>query len=106
MQPTVIAYASIAAVMIHFLLRVVKSGQVDAMLMRMGIPSIPDKAIPWIALGLGFVGGVTDALVQNMGWSEAVQMAVLGLFSGSGAVALHETAVKAMQPSDPPPPST
>ena len=104
MDAQFVAYASIAAVVILFCIRVLKSGQVDATLMHFGLPSIPDKAIPFIALGLGVIGGLTDALVQGMGWKEALQTVVLGLFSGSGAVAMHETVVKNW-PSAPLPPA-
>lgn len=101
MQSSVIAYAGIASVAIHFMMRILKSGQFDLALLRLGLPSIPDKAIPWIALALGLGGGIADALVQHMGWGDAIQASVLGLLSGSGAVALHETAVKSLQVEPP-----
>ncbi len=102
LQASLIAYAGIAAVVIHFLMRVLKSGQVDALLMRMGLPSIPMKAIPWIALSLGLVGGIVDALAQGLPWGSALQAAVMGLLGGAGAVAIHETAVKTLQPASDP----
>src|ERR1700690_772003 len=92
MSPSIIAGAGIATVILHFLMRVLNSGQMALLLGRFGIPAIPSKAIPWISISLGVGAGVADALVQGMSWQPALESIFAGLFAGTGAVALHETA--------------
>lgn len=45
---------------------------------------------PVLALLLGFVSGLGVALGNNMSTLSAVIYAVVGLFSGGGAIAIHE----------------
>jgi hypothetical protein len=108
MQPQIIAGAGVAAVILHFVIRVLKSGQMSALLARLGLPAVPDKALPWISMGLGLAGGIADALVQGMAVGPALESAFAGLFAGTGAIALHETVGQLgseLPPSPPAPPA-
>ena len=104
MSPSIIAGAGIATVILHFLMRVLNSGQMAMLLARFGIPAIPSKAIPWISISIGLGAGIADALVQGMGWRAALESVFAGLFAGTGAVAIHETAGQVGKPADPPAP--
>jgi hypothetical protein len=53
--------------------------------------AVPKKALPWIAIGLGFAIGAVDARANGLGWGDAMLMGLWGLFGGGSAVAVQET---------------
>lgn len=82
---------AIAAVTVWALIAIVKRPEVP-------IP-LPPRARPFLALGLGQVYGVLEAVVGGMAWRSAL---LRGLVVACAAIAAHEIASKAKGPTDPP----
>lgn len=80
--------------------RIIKTDTMSAWLEKMPpswIGAVPKGALPWLALFLAMVVSVVDALwvSKTAGtWQEALVAVVQGVFSGSLAIAGHETLAK------------
>jgi hypothetical protein len=57
--------------------------------------SVPTQALPWIALGLGQLGAMTDYLLTGSSLPDA---ALKGLVAASLAIAGHESIAKLLIP--------
>lgn len=80
-------WIAVAAVVIGALVRAIKSDGAKILLANLGLPPIPTRALPWVALGLGAVSGVLDAHLAGKSWEEAMSAAVI---ASAGAVFGHE----------------
>lgn len=87
-------WLGLLAVAIHIALRLLKSDTLDAQLAKLGIPPVPAKALPALAIGVGVVAGVIDGLMAGQTWQAALVGALTGAFSGLGAVGIHETLIE------------
>lgn len=97
-------WAGSAAVIIHMLLRVMKTDMLARVFASLGLPTLPKRAYPWAALGLGLSSGVLDALVSGDAMPNAIVKGVMGIFSGAGAVAGYEAMDKLSPPKADPAP--
>jgi hypothetical protein len=81
------------------LTRLLKTGSFNALLAAFGIPPLPKNALPWVALLLGSVASVLDAMALGVPPGEAVDVVlravVDGVLSGAGAITFEETVVTA-----------
>lgn len=89
--PQPIGWIALAAFVIGLLVRGIKSDVMSIALAKLGLPPIPSRALPWLALGLGALAAVLDAKVAGSTWEGAAQsgitataLAVLGHELGSG----------------------
>lgn len=78
------------AMVIAVVVRLIKSDKLDQALAKLGLPSIPKRALPWIAIALGLTAGVIDALLIGKDWAAGLRSALLGLLVGGSAVGGHE----------------
>lgn len=78
------------AMVIAVVVRLIKSDKLDQALAKLGLPSIPKRALPWIAIALGLTAGVVDALLIGKDWAAGLRSALLGLLVGGSAVGGHE----------------
>jgi len=90
MEAPPITWLALAALAINVFIRLIKADTMNALLAKFSIPAIPKKALPWIALALGFASLMVKAKVDGATWEAALLAGVAGLFSGGGAIALHE----------------
>lgn len=81
---------ALLAFVVGLLVRLLKTNALDAALARFGIPPIPKKALPWVALVLGFVGAAIESKMRGTTWEAAAIAGVWGLFSGGFAIAGNE----------------
>lgn len=102
MTETRIIWAAVAAVVIHLLVRALKSDRTPWPLDR-----IPAGSRPFVALGLGVVSGILESIALGTPWKQAV---VAGLGSASGAIVGHDTMIEGARggrelgvPKTPPP---
>jgi hypothetical protein len=80
-------WIALAAVVIGALVRAIKSDGAKIALANLGLPPIPTRVLPWIALVLGAVSGMLDAKLGGKSWEEAV---ATGVVSAASAVFGHE----------------
>lgn len=89
-----VEYLLLAGVAIGALMRWLKSNTLDTQLASLGLPSIPKRAIPWIAALLGIAAGTIDGVVHGATWGAALRMALYGLFAGALATWGHEAGIE------------
>ncbi len=87
MNTTPIGWVAVAAILVGLCVRALKSDGAKVALANLGLPPIPTRALPWLALVLGGVGAVLDAKVHGAPWTEAAQA---GVIAAAGAVFGHE----------------
>lgn len=87
MQPSQLTWTAIAAVVIGGLVRAIKSDGMTIALANLGLPPIPKRALPWVALTLGAAAAVLDSRQLGATWQEA---AVLGVVATATAVLGHD----------------
>lgn len=85
------SWLALLAVVVGLLVRLVKSDRMGAALAAFGLPPIPKRALPWLALALGFVGAMVESKISGASWSAAALAGAWGVFSGAGAVLGNET---------------
>lgn len=81
----------VAALLVGFVVRLLKADKLNAWLEDMGAPAIPKWALPFVALGLGAVSGALEAVASGRSWRDAALSAFYGLLSGALAIAGNET---------------
>lgn len=84
-------WLALLAAAIFVFLRLLKSNRVDAVLAKLSIPPIPKKAIPWLALALGFAAQVVNARIGGYHWTDAAQAGFWGILSGTVSIGGQET---------------
>lgn len=84
------AWLALASVIIGGLCQALKSGRLEAWLIEKELPTIPKKAVPWVAVGLGAAGGFVTAMSQGDDWQTALSKTLAGVFAGALPVAGHE----------------
>lgn len=80
-------WTGVAALVIGALVRAVKSDGATIALANLGLPPVPKRALPWIALALGAASAVLDARVNGTPWEAA---AAAGVLSAGGAIVGHD----------------
>lgn len=88
---------ALAALVIGAVVRAVKSDTLDAGLERLGLPPVPKLALPWLAVGLGVLGGVVDAFRSGTPWQGAIVEGLLGALAGTTAVAGHQLVIESLR---------
>jgi len=83
-------WLTLLSTIVGALVRLIKTDAVDSFLTNLGFPSIPKKALPWIAMFLGLAGGFLDGLINGESWQQALVAGLWGLVSGGGAIAGNE----------------
>lgn len=91
-----LAYLGLASLAIGATVRAIKTDTANGLLERFGFGPIPKRALPWVALGLGLVGGIVAALQQHQTLAESVATAFGGIVSGGGAVAGHQLVIESI----------
>lgn len=81
----------IIAVLVGFLVRLLKAEKLNVFLAGFGIPAIPKSVLPWLALVLGIAATVLNAKVGGMNWVDALLTGVDGVLAGGLAIAGNET---------------
>jgi len=76
-----------AAVVIVGIVRALKSDGMTVALANLGLPPIPKRALPWVALFFGAASAVLDAKVVGTSWEEA---AASGVLAAATAVLGHD----------------
>jgi len=89
-------YALLAA-LVGGLVFALKTDAFTSLLAKFGAGPLPKKAIPWIALGLGFAGGALQALIAGKSLPDAALAGGWGLMSGAFAIAGDQTVGKAVE---------
>ena len=84
-------WLGLLAVLVGFVVRLLKTDALNTFLGKFSIPPIPKKVLPWIALVLGAVSGMLESKMGGADWKTAAISGVWGVFSGAGAVAGNET---------------
>lgn len=82
-----VGWIAIAAFLVGLIVRGMKSDGMKVALANLGLPPIPTRALPWLALALGGVAAVLDAKVAGAGWDAAAQA---GVMAAALAVFGHE----------------
>lgn len=93
MVPTQLGSAGwllLLAAIVFGLTRLLKADMLNSLLAKFGIPPIPAKAIPWVAIVLGFFGGVVQAKSSGNTWGDSALMGLWGILSGTLAIGGHE----------------
>lgn len=94
-------WIALLALLVGFFVRLIKSERVDAWLANMGLPLIPKRYLPWIAMALGALGGTLEAMASGSSLKDAAIGALYGLLSGALAVAGNETLGQAVANANP-----
>lgn len=81
---------ALVALIVGFLVRLLKADKMNALLARFSIPPIPKLALPWVALVAGFVAMMLDAKVAGSTWGAALAAGISGILSGALAIAGNE----------------
>ncbi len=84
---TPLGWVAIAAFLVGLIVRLIKADGAKIVLANLGLPPIPTRALPWIALLLGGLAAVLDARVDGASWEAAAQA---GVFAAALAVFGHE----------------
>ncbi len=84
-------WLTLSAAVIGVVIQLIKTDKFDGLLARFGLPSLPRRYLPWIALGLGLVAGFIQVqLDPSTNWQALVADLVNGMVSGALPVATHE----------------
>lgn len=83
-------FVGLLAVVVHAIVRVLRSGGVNAILARFKVKPIPKLWIPWLALVFGVAAGVLDAYLAGVPRTEFLRAALEGLIAGGLAIAGYE----------------
>lgn len=94
---TPLGWVALAAFLVGAVVRLLKTDGMKIALAYLGLPPIPSRALPWLALVLGGVAAVLDARVAGASWDAAAQagvlaaaLAVFGHELGSGVPGLRK----------------
>lgn len=87
MQPSQLTWTAIAAVVIGGFVRAIKSDGMTIALANLGLPPVPKRFLPWLALILGSLAAVLDAKMLGSSWEQS---AMLGLVATATAVLGHD----------------
>ena len=84
---TQLTWIAVAAIVIGGVVRALKSDGMTVALANLGLPPIPKRALPWIALVFGAASAVLDAKVGGTSWQEA---GAAGILATGTAVLGHD----------------
>lgn len=84
-------WVALVAVLVGFIVRLIKADKLNDALAKWGIPAIPKAALPWASLALGFAAMTLDAKVGGATWGAALAAGLTGILSGALAIAGNET---------------
>lgn len=94
MQTTTIGWVAAVAMIVGALVKLTKSDMLTIALANLGIPPIPKRILPWLALTLGLASSVLDHRLQGTAWIEAVTK---GAIAAITAIAGHELGVESLR---------
>lgn len=94
MQTTTIGWVAGAALLVGAVVRWMKSDMLTIALSNLGLPPIPKRFLPWIALVLGIMSGIFDVKLQSTTWAEAITK---GLIAGVTAIAGHQVGIESLR---------
>ena len=81
----------IIAVLVGFLVRLLKAERLNLFLAGFGVPPIPKVVLPWLALVLGIAAMVLQAKVGGANWVDSLLTGLDGIIAGGLAIAGNET---------------
>ena len=70
--------------------RLLKTDAANAVLDKLGLPEIPKKVLPWLAISFGLGGGILDGVMNGQTAQQALLAGFWGLIGGTGAIAGQE----------------
>lgn len=82
-----IMWTAVAAVVIGAIVRAIKSDGAKIALANLGLPPVPKRWLPWIALVLGALSAALDARVNGSEWQQA---AAYGVLAAGAAITGHD----------------
>lgn len=101
------------ALIVGALVRLLKTEKLNGFLAKLSLPPIPKRALPWVAVVLGFALAALEALLRGEKAPAALAQGLYGVLSGATAVGgdqtvgkLVEGKPKAKPEADPEPPAT
>lgn len=97
LNQTDVVWLGVAAVVIGTFIRLLKSDTLNDTLDKFGIPPIPKRVLPWMAIAIGVLGGLVNALAAGKTFQAALADALGGLVAGTGAVAGHEVLIESVR---------
>lgn len=86
LSPTAIAWFSLTAIVIGGIVRLLKSDT--------PLPTVPPRLRPWLALGLGLLAGVLQAVTTGTPWLQALGS---GFSAAVTAITGHELVVESLR---------
>jgi hypothetical protein len=86
-MPQSMTWIALAAFLIGAFVRAIKSDGAKILLANLGLPPIPTRALPFVALGAGAIAGMLDAYLGGAAWTDAVYA---GITAAASAVFGHE----------------
>lgn len=89
-----VGWVATAAFLVGFLTKLLKSDGLTTAVKNLGLPAIPKRAVPWLALGLGIASSALDNVLMGTAWSEAL---VKGFVAGVTAIAGHEAGIESLR---------
>lgn len=89
------AWLPVSAIIVGAVVRLLKTDMANFYLAQyFGLPPIPKKYLPWLAIGLGFVSAILDAKVAGKPVSVAL---IEGIGSAFVAVTGHQVVVESIR---------
>ncbi len=92
-----ITLVALASLLIGAAIRALKSDAFDDVLRKLGLPSLPKRALPWVSVGLGLAGGLVTGFSQTGTAKGALAFILQGFLAGSGAVLGHELGIESLR---------
>jgi hypothetical protein len=94
MEPTAIGWVAAAALIVGALVRLLKSDMLTNALASLGLPPIPKRVLPWLALAFGLASSILDEKVMGTPWPAAITKGVLAAL---GAITGHELTIESLR---------
>jgi hypothetical protein len=87
------------ALLVGAIIRLLKADSLNLFLATLSLPPIPKRALPWLAVVLGFALAALEALLRGAKAPEAIAQGLYGIFSGATAVGGDQTVGKLVEGS-------
>lgn len=90
-------WLAVLAVLVGGIVRLLKTNRLNLILAKFSLPPVPKRALPWIAVLLGFALAMLEAFVSGAKLPQAVTAGLLGVLSGATAVGGDQTVGKLVE---------